>query len=267
MVHSQLCPRNTYVAKARASQFTDGLPENNCRIQPKLTSKSLFVHAMESRYPFQVGHFTATGEWRNLLVCYLRFVVLEQGIERVRSTREEWVTRSKSLMHICAACRTELRLLIMQLFSVVFYVFLHSTLHHHLLTLPCHASSCRVSLTRVRQMWSGGSESNSLVTINQFTTQLIITLCTVSPCQLSSWLQLVVHVGVSGIAKDLTLEQQAHNDGYDKPDEAGRFPTSKCCIEGAEPCLVSDIDMMQVCAAVKMSDCGVNACVSTDPGR
>jgi hypothetical protein len=34
-------------------------------------------------------------------------------------------------------------------------------------------------------------------------------------------LQLVVHCGVSGIAQGLTLEQQAHNDGYDKFDISG----------------------------------------------
>ena len=42
--------------------------------------------------------------------------------------------------------------------------------------------------------------------------------------------QLVVHVGVSGIAKGLTLEQLAHNDGYDKCDVQGIRITIDYCL-------------------------------------
>lgn len=79
--------------------------------------------------------------------------------------------------------------------------------------------------------------------------------------------QLVVHVGVSGIAKELTLEQCAHNDGYDKLDVKGSLPCGQCCVGGAPECLVSDIDMNKVCDAVNGSNCGVRCIVSTDPGR
>ena len=41
-----------------------------------------------------------------------------------------------------------------------------------------------------------------------------------------SLFQLVVHVGVSGIATELTLEQQAHNNGYDKPDVKLMVPST-----------------------------------------
>ena len=37
-------------------------------------------------------------------------------------------------------------------------------------------------------------------------------------------------MGVSGIAKELTLEQQAHNDGYDKTDVNGQIPCDNCCV-------------------------------------
>jgi pyroglutamyl-peptidase len=79
---------------------------------------------------------------------------------------------------------------------------------------------------------------------------------------------LVVHVGVSGIAKELTLEQCAHNDGYDKLDVCGRIPSTKCCVDDAPQCLVSRIDMQRVCASVNKS-CGhdVTSVVSHDPGR
>jgi len=81
--------------------------------------------------------------------------------------------------------------------------------------------------------------------------------------------KLVVHVGVSGIAKELTLEQMAHNDGYDKLDVRGCVPSAQCCrLDVAAPsCLVSAIDMSRVCEAVKKSGCGVDAVLSFDPGR
>jgi pyroglutamyl-peptidase len=77
----------------------------------------------------------------------------------------------------------------------------------------------------------------------------------------------MVHVGVSGIAKELTLEQLAHNDGYDKFDVCGTVPSTGCCCLGASQCLTSQIDMEMVCAAVRKSDCGVSAVLSFDPGR
>ena len=43
-------------------------------------------------------------------------------------------------------------------------------------------------------------------------------------------IQLVVHVGVSGIATELTLEQQAHNNGYDKPDVKLMVPSTAVSI-------------------------------------
>lgn len=79
--------------------------------------------------------------------------------------------------------------------------------------------------------------------------------------------QLVVHVGVSGIAKELTLEQGAHNDGYDKPDIRGLLPPDQCCVNGCHHYISSRIDMTGVCEAVNGSDCGVHAVVSNDPGR
>ncbi|CAH1797314.1 unnamed protein product [Owenia fusiformis] len=79
---------------------------------------------------------------------------------------------------------------------------------------------------------------------------------------------LMIHVGVSGIAKSLTFEQQAHNDGYDKYDVDNCHPDSECCIEGGDQCLVSQIDMNRVVEAVNNSTkCSVQSIVSTDPGR
>ncbi|XP_064609790.1 pyroglutamyl-peptidase 1-like [Liolophura sinensis] len=78
---------------------------------------------------------------------------------------------------------------------------------------------------------------------------------------------LVVHVGVSGIASELTLEQQAHNDGYCKEDVQQLCPSHTCCVHGAENTIISNIDMQTVCDEVNRSSCGVKAVVSHDPGR
>ncbi|ESO07559.1 hypothetical protein HELRODRAFT_75940, partial [Helobdella robusta] len=79
--------------------------------------------------------------------------------------------------------------------------------------------------------------------------------------------QLVVHVGVSGIAQEITLEKQAHNHGYDKLDICGCTPDGECCVEGAEECIETCIDMQAVCDYINQSDKKVTAVVSTDPGR
>jgi len=78
---------------------------------------------------------------------------------------------------------------------------------------------------------------------------------------------LMVHVGVSGIAQELTLEQQAHNEGYSIVDIKGCVPGNGCCIEGAPHKMVTSINMNVVCEVVNKSNCGVNAVVSKDPGR
>ena len=77
----------------------------------------------------------------------------------------------------------------------------------------------------------------------------------------------MIHVGVSGITKQLTLEQQAFNDGYNKGDICGCIPDGECCIEGASECISSGLDMASVCDFVNKSQCSVKAVVSNDPGR
>ncbi|XP_076466038.1 pyroglutamyl-peptidase 1-like [Babylonia areolata] len=80
---------------------------------------------------------------------------------------------------------------------------------------------------------------------------------------------LMVHVGVSGIATELTFEQIAHNEGYDKIDVLGRCPETQCCVDAREKTcvLVSGINMKKVCTKVCASGSGVKARVSHDAGR
>ncbi|KAH9519099.1 Pyroglutamyl-peptidase 1 [Bulinus truncatus] len=79
---------------------------------------------------------------------------------------------------------------------------------------------------------------------------------------------LMVHVGVSGVATELTLEQRAHNDGYTRDDVQGMIPhTQRCVDDFCENVIVSGIDMNQVCVAVNSTQHKVTSVVSQDPGR
>uniref|UniRef100_A0A0B6ZNE1 Pyroglutamyl-peptidase I n=1 Tax=Arion vulgaris TaxID=1028688 RepID=A0A0B6ZNE1_9EUPU len=78
----------------------------------------------------------------------------------------------------------------------------------------------------------------------------------------------MVHVGVSGVAHKLTLEQQAHNDGYDRCDMQGMVPTTRLCVdESCHHLIVSSIDMSLVCKDVNEANLKVSSVVSHDPGR
>ncbi|XP_032789600.2 pyroglutamyl-peptidase 1 [Daphnia magna] len=79
--------------------------------------------------------------------------------------------------------------------------------------------------------------------------------------------KLVVHVGVSGMAQELTLETQAFNKGYGSLDIQGCVPEGGVCVEGCPDRLESAIDMRKICQNVNDSSCDVVSCISTDPGR
>lgn len=80
-------------------------------------------------------------------------------------------------------------------------------------------------------------------------------------------LQLVVHVGVSGMATTVTLEKCGHNYGYRRLDNCNLCPKSGCCMEGGPDCINTIIDMDVVCKRVNNSDLGVSVSVSKDAGR
>lgn len=79
--------------------------------------------------------------------------------------------------------------------------------------------------------------------------------------------KLVVHCGVSGVAKELTLEQLAHNSGYKSEDVKGSLPPNNCCVCNGPEVIRSGIEMKKVCDVVNSSPCSVKAIVSEDPGR
>ncbi|GFN78141.1 pyrrolidone-carboxylate peptidase [Plakobranchus ocellatus] len=80
---------------------------------------------------------------------------------------------------------------------------------------------------------------------------------------------LMVHVGVSAIVSELTLEQQAHNDGYDRDDVDGQIPHTKMCVDGScHNIIASDLNMSLVCEDINsIQEMKVKAVVSHDPGR
>jgi pyroglutamyl-peptidase len=80
---------------------------------------------------------------------------------------------------------------------------------------------------------------------------------------------LTVHVGVSGIAKAITLEQCAHNCGYCSPDIRDCLPEQNICLRGGRELIHSGFNMTEVVAAVNDSTShkGIRAEVSYDPGR
>lgn len=79
----------------------------------------------------------------------------------------------------------------------------------------------------------------------------------------------MIHVGVSGIATAITLEQFAHNDGYCSPDVCDAFPDENICVPGGCDVLQSGFDMKLVTEALNTSpeDEGIVAEFSCDPGR
>ncbi|XP_039190621.1 pyroglutamyl-peptidase 1 isoform X1 [Crotalus tigris] len=79
--------------------------------------------------------------------------------------------------------------------------------------------------------------------------------------------QLVVHVGLSGMATTVTLEKCGHNVGYRGLDNCHFCPGSECCIEGGPECIDSIIDMDAVCKRVSALGLDVTVTISEDAGR
>ncbi|KAK4315683.1 hypothetical protein Pmani_000469 [Petrolisthes manimaculis] len=80
--------------------------------------------------------------------------------------------------------------------------------------------------------------------------------------------KLVVHVGVSGMAETLTLEQLAHNHEYTRSDNCGCLPNQGSCCPDGDPVLKSGIRMDLISSKLnKMIHLKLSCAKSTDPGR
>jgi len=76
-----------------------------------------------------------------------------------------------------------------------------------------------------------------------------------------------VHVGVSGLASDLTLETRGHNRGYDRKDVEDCAAEGLCCVEDEDDEIEAGLDMGRVCEAVNNAGGATKAVISHDAGR
>lgn len=78
---------------------------------------------------------------------------------------------------------------------------------------------------------------------------------------------LVVHVGVSSIAEEVTIETYAHNECYNKQDVTGNTAPSECYQKNGRDCLETGFDVAQLCMDINNGSCLAMAVPSKDAGR
>lgn len=78
---------------------------------------------------------------------------------------------------------------------------------------------------------------------------------------------LVVHVGVSGVAEELTIETIAHNEGYKRHDITENTAPSQCYLKNGCDCLSTGFDVEKLCKEINESSCLAMAVQSNDAGR
>ena len=78
---------------------------------------------------------------------------------------------------------------------------------------------------------------------------------------------LVVHVGVSGVAEELTIETLAHNEGYKRLDVTGNTAPSQCYLKNGCDCLATGFDVEKLCNDINGDSCLAMAVQSNDAGR
>uniref|UniRef100_A0A1B6HXA1 Pyroglutamyl-peptidase I n=1 Tax=Homalodisca liturata TaxID=320908 RepID=A0A1B6HXA1_9HEMI len=78
---------------------------------------------------------------------------------------------------------------------------------------------------------------------------------------------LVVHVGVSHLARKITLEQAAQKSGYDRQDIYGQTPACNECCVGSTPLIRSGLDINQLSNTINSTSETVQTCLSDDAGR
>nr|XP_039259031.1 pyroglutamyl-peptidase 1-like [Styela clava] len=79
--------------------------------------------------------------------------------------------------------------------------------------------------------------------------------------------QLMVHVGVSGRAKSITLEECAKNTTYATQDNSGKCPRNGCCKKSGDSCLKSSLDMKKIAEEAKKINPDIEIETSKEAGR
>lgn len=77
---------------------------------------------------------------------------------------------------------------------------------------------------------------------------------------------LMIHVGVSHKAKNITLESCASKHGYDRPDVQGKIPTGKECCIGTEKQFKTNLAIEKLVDDLNTLNIGVDFCTSCDAG-
>ena len=78
---------------------------------------------------------------------------------------------------------------------------------------------------------------------------------------------LVVHVGVSGVAEELTIETLAHNEGYKRLDVTGNTAPSQCYLKNGCDSLATGFNVEKLCDDINGDSCLAMAVQSNDAGR
>ncbi|CAK1550268.1 unnamed protein product [Leptosia nina] len=80
--------------------------------------------------------------------------------------------------------------------------------------------------------------------------------------------KLMIHVGVSKIAQDLTLEKQAHRKGYQRMDYFDKCPANQTCTSSGAIRIHTKLDIEKICSDFNDDPpSGAKAVVSLDAGR
>ncbi|KAK3912351.1 Pyroglutamyl-peptidase 1 [Frankliniella fusca] len=77
---------------------------------------------------------------------------------------------------------------------------------------------------------------------------------------------LVINVGVSDLAKEITLETCASKHGYEKPDVQGKIPTEKKCCLGNFPMVSTKLAVEKLADDLNNLKMGVSFCTSSNAG-
>ncbi|KAF4521079.1 hypothetical protein B566_EDAN012378 [Ephemera danica] len=86
------------------------------------------------------------------------------------------------------------------------------------------------------------------------------------PDRVTSSCNVMIHVGVSGIASEITLEMQAHRSGYCMLDTKGTVPPCGTCCQEGEDCIIAAFDVPRISVNVTQKS-GLPICVSNNAGR
>lgn len=132
---------------------------------------------------------------------------------------------------------------------------------------PFDGHDINASWEAVKALQALGSPHNSKLVAKE----IPVVYDHVSQCIPDMWKshapKIVVHVGVSGYADEITIETCAHNSGYNRLDVTGCTARSLCYKDGGTECLSTGLNVQRICEDVNESGCLAMATLSSNAGR